>query len=294
MRHACLCAVLAAAAGCSSSSGEPRAELASVASWCCWLQAPDIDTLAASPCVFVVMDYSRDGSPAGEFQASDIRRLHDAGKTVLAYLSIGEAEDYRFYWDASWPFLEDENPDWPGNFAVEYWNDAWWSAAIEPYLDRILAQGFDGVYLDRIDAYGWWHEQRGLDARVCADRMAALVERIADYARARAGKAFVICPQNGLSLLDDASTDARRRYLATIDAVGVESLYFNFASAGDQAYRLAKLAELDALGKKAFVLEYIDESDWPELFLRVATSGLDMIGYPAAPDALLDELVLAP
>jgi len=286
--------LVAAVAGCSSSGGEPRAELASIASWCCWLQAPDIDALAASPYAFVVMDYSRDGSAAGEFQASDIQRLHDAGKTVLAYLSIGEAEDYRFYWDASWPFLEEENPVWPGNYAVEYWNEAWWSAAIEPYLDRILAQGFDGVYLDRIDAYSWWHDERGLDERVAADRMVALVERIAGYTRARAGPGFVVCPQNGLSILDDASAAARTSYVAAIDAVGVESLYFNNAGPGDEAYRLAKLAELDALGKKALVLEYVDEADWPELFLRVASSGLDMIGYPAAPDALLDELVLAP
>lgn len=285
-----LAVVLLAAAGCSSSGAESRAELASVASWCCWLQAPDIDALAASPYAFVVIDYSRDGSAAGEFQAGDIRRLHDAGKTVLAYLSIGEAEDYRFYWDASWPFLGDENPDWPGNYAVEYWQDAWWTGAIRPYLDRIVAQGFDGVYLDRIDAYEWWRDQ-GLDARLCADRMAALVRRIADYGRARAGTTFVTCPQNGLALLDDASADARRGYLAAVDALAVESLYFNNAGPGDQAYRRAKLAEA---GKKILVLEYIDEADWPELFTRVAASGLDMIGYPAAPDRLLDELVLAP
>lgn len=294
----CVLLALATAAACSSGGGEPRAQLESVASWCCWLQAPDIDTLAASPYGFVVIDYSRDGSAAGEFQAAEIQRLHDAGKTALAYLSIGEAEDYRFYWGASWQagnpsFIAEENPNWPGNHAVQYWTDAWWTAALEPYLDRILAQGFDGVYLDRIDAYEWWHAQKGLDLRLCADRMAALVARIADYTRAQAGSTFVICPQNGLSLLDDSSADRRRAYVAAMDAMGVESLFFN-ADPVDQAYRLEKLAELGAAGKKAFVLEYIDETDWQEFFTRVGATGLDMIGYPAAPDALLDELVLAP
>jgi cysteinyl-tRNA synthetase len=121
--------------------------------------------------------------------------------------------------------------------------------------------------------------------------MAALVERIADRARGRAGTTFILCPQNGLSLLDDASADPRRRYLAAVDAMAVESLFFNYASAGDQAYRLAKLAEA---GKKALVLEYIGEAQWPQLFASVAATGLDMIGYPASPDRLLDELVLAP
>jgi cysteinyl-tRNA synthetase len=283
-------ALLLILAGCSSGGGAPRAQLESVASWCCWLQGADIDALVASPYAVVVIDYSRDGSAAGEFAPADLDRLHDTGKTALAYLSIGEAEDYRFYWDASWPFLGDENPSWPGNYAVEYWQDAWWELAVRPYVDRILAQGFDGLYLDRIDAYEWWAE-RGLDLRLCADRMAALVERIADYARGAKGSTFVICPQNGLALLDDASADARREYLAAIDALAVESLWFNYASEGDQAYRLAKLAEA---GKKALVLEYVSEAQWPELFARVATSGVDMIGYPAAPDRLLDELILAP
>ncbi|MCK6459695.1 MAG: endo alpha-1,4 polygalactosaminidase [Planctomycetes bacterium] len=286
--------VLALAAACSSSGGSPRAQLASIASWCCWLQAPDIDALAASPYAFVVIDYSRDGSAAGEFSRADIERLRAAGKTVLAYLSVGEAEDYRFYWDASWPFLSDENPDWPGNYQVEYWDDAWWTLALAPYLDRILDAGFDGVYLDRVDAYWWWHEEKGMDARLAADRMVALVERVADHARARAGAGFVVCPQNALGLLDDAPLAARDRYVGAIDAVGVESLYFNYASADDQAYRLQKLAELDTLGKRVFLLEYVAEADWPSFFAQVAASGLGMVGYPAAPDALLDELILAP
>jgi cysteinyl-tRNA synthetase len=287
-------ALLLLVAACSSGGGAPRAQLASIASWCCWLQAPDVDALVASPYAFVVVDYSRDGSAATELSAADVARLRAAGKTALAYLSLGEAEDYRFYWDASWPFLADENPDWPGNYALAYWDDRWWTLAIEPYLDRILAQGFEGLYLDRIDAYWWWHDARGLDARLCADRMVALVERVAAYARARAGPGFVICPQNGLGILDDASPDARRRYLASIDAVGVEDLYYGHAGPADQAYRLAKLAELGAAGKKAFLIEYIDPAQWPEFFARIAASGLDMVGYPAAPDRLLDELVLAP
>lgn len=293
----CALILLVAAAACSSSGGEPRAQLATVASWCCWLQAPDIDALAASPYAFVVIDYSRDGSAAGEFGRADIERLRAAGKTVLAYLSMAEAEDYRFYWDASWQpgspaFLSDENPVWPGNYAVEYWEDVWWDTAIQPYLDRILAQGFDGVFLDGVDTYWWWYDEKGLDAQLSADRMVALVERIADYARAQAGTGFIVCPLNALGLLDDASVDARRRYVAMIDAIGVESLYYNFADPDDQAYRLEKLAELDAAGKRIFLIEYVDPVEWLALEASIATSGLGMIGYPAASDALLDELIV--
>lgn len=82
-------------------------------------------------------------------------------RLVLAYLSIGEAEEYRYYWRASWQeepphFLVEENPNWPGNHTVRYWESEWKAVLFgspEAYLDRILSSGFDGTYLDIIDAY---------------------------------------------------------------------------------------------------------------------------------------------
>lgn len=88
-------------------------------------------------------------------------------RLVLCYMSIGEAEDYRYYWQSGWTvgnpaWLEAENPDWAGNYKVRYW-DPGWQAIIygDPgaYLDRILAAGFDGVYLDIIDAYEYFESQ---------------------------------------------------------------------------------------------------------------------------------------
>ncbi len=272
-----------------------RADLSWAQSWCCWLQAPSIDALAASPYDVVVMDYSFDGSAAREFSYADIQRLRAAGKTVLAYFSIGEAEDYRFYWKSTWRpgkpnYIADENPDWPGNYAVQYWTSGWWSNALEPYLDRILAAGFDGVYLDKIDAYWWWYDVRGVNYRTAANRMVTLVEKIATYARQRAGAGFIVCPQNGEAILDDASATYRDRYLAAIDAVGAESIFYNFWSLEDQEYRLAKLAQFDAAGKRILVLEYIEDAYRDEFADLVDASGLDMIGYAAAPDRMLDEL----
>lgn len=96
-------------------------------------------------------------------------RVKDDGsaRLVIAYMSIGEAESYRDYWQAAWStappdWLAEENPDWPGNYKVRYW-EAGWQAIIlgepEGYLARILAAGFDGVYLDIIDAYEYFEAQ---------------------------------------------------------------------------------------------------------------------------------------
>jgi cysteinyl-tRNA synthetase len=73
-----------------------------------------------------VIDYSRDGSDEGRFTAAEISALRDGGeggRTVLAYLSVGEAESYRSYWDPAWeseppPWIGPTNPDWEGNHKV--------------------------------------------------------------------------------------------------------------------------------------------------------------------------------
>ncbi len=81
-------------------------------------------------------------------------------------MSIGEAEDYRYYWKSTWnsnppSWVERENPDWEGNYKIRYW-DPRWKAIIsgndDSYLKKILDAGFDGVYLDIIDAFEYFED----------------------------------------------------------------------------------------------------------------------------------------
>jgi cysteinyl-tRNA synthetase len=109
-------------------------------------------------------------------EVGSLQRKPSGGKRlVLAYLSIGEAESYRYYWRREWdrlgdgvpdtagpPWLEGENPQWRGNYKVRYWDPGWRSilyGGSEAYLDGILARGFDGVYLDLVDAYLYFEAQ---------------------------------------------------------------------------------------------------------------------------------------
>ena len=103
-----------------------------------------------------------------ELNSTDLTSLKtkkNGGKRlVIAYMSIGEAEDYRFYWQPGWSvgsptFIEAENPDWEGNYKVQYWNADWQNiiyGSTNAYLDKIIAAGFDGVYLDIIDAFEYF------------------------------------------------------------------------------------------------------------------------------------------
>lgn len=99
---------------------------------------------------------------------SDISSLklkaNGAQRIVICYMSIGEAEDYRYYWQNDWKnnppsWLAGENPHWKGNFKVRYWDQNWQDIIYgnsSAYLDKILASGFDGVYLDIIDAFEYF------------------------------------------------------------------------------------------------------------------------------------------
>jgi len=85
-------------------------------------------------------------------------------RLIISYMSIGEAEDYRYYWQNLWSvgnpaWIENENPDWEGNYKVCYW-DPEWQAIIygnnNSYLKKILDAGYNGVYLDIIDAFEYF------------------------------------------------------------------------------------------------------------------------------------------
>ncbi len=116
----------------------------------------------------VIIDLFFDGTE--NFTPDDVASLkvkaNTAGRLVIAYMSIGEAENYRYYWKTEWEntrpsWLAGENPDWPGNYKVRYWDENWQNIIYgndDSYLKRIIDTGFDGVYLDIIDAFEYFEE----------------------------------------------------------------------------------------------------------------------------------------
>ncbi|RJR40077.1 MAG: hypothetical protein C4567_11290 [Deltaproteobacteria bacterium] len=295
--------IFAALAGFAGEASGQISSIQQAASWGYQLQNAAPGELAASGYDVIVMDYSRDGTGAGAYAAGEIQSIKNQGKIVLAYLSIGEAEDYRFYWRASWQpgnppavygkpiWLGPANPEWPGNYKVLYWYTGWWTTALKPYLDRILAAGFDGVYLDIIDAYWHWYEHAPgtYTLRASANRMVKLVEKIGAYTRGQR-PGFILCPQNGESIIDDASADYRRRYLQAIDALGVEDLFY-YCTKADQKYRLQLLQKYANQGKKIFNIEYIAKYRWTEYLSKVCAAVVPVIPYAGRADRNLDELI---
>lgn len=318
-----------------------RPTLLAARSWGYQLQAFDLRALMASPVDVLVVDYSITGADSGRLSEATLKRLKrkpdGSRRIVLAYMSIGEAEEYRYYWRRDWiesemtggangaaaapemaaekpaapaagtgtgirtgagistgagtgtnakppalppakhettrtpaessrpkrvlsasapPWLGDENESWSGNFAVKYWDPGWQSLIVGGpgcYLDRIIAAGFDGVYLDRVDAYYEFENERHDPA---AD-MTAFVARIATEARARV-PGFLVVPQNAEELLTHPA------YVATIDAIAKEDLLYGSATDGEAnspaqvAHSVAWLSYARRGDRPVFVIEYLD------------------------------------
>jgi cysteinyl-tRNA synthetase len=287
-------------AGPASRSGR----LAEVRSWGYQLQGVNFDWLAASPHDLLVIDLWHGDGPDGAYSADDIRRLRERkgarDRIVLAYMSIGEAETFRDYWRWQWggrwysrplgwlfapSWIGPENREWRGNFAVRYWDPAWQRLIVGPggYLERIVAAGFDGVYLDKVDASTESIAQGRPSAR---DDMRDLVRRIAGKGRtARPG--FLVVVQNGEELLTDPA------YVALIDGVGKEDLLYSRTSPRtgnpeeEVAERIAMLAPATGAGRTVLAVEYLDDP------ARIATArrrleGLGFVPYFA--DRLLSTL----
>ncbi len=151
----------------------------------------------------------------------DLEKLHTQDKILLAYISIGEAEDYRDYWEDNWEienptFIDIVNPDWEGNYKVQYWQNEW-QEIIFYRVDQIIDLGYDGIYLDIIDAYSYY-EKNGLN--FAREKMIDFVINISERSREK-NSHFLIVPQNSEELISDED------YLLAIDGIGREDLWYN-------------------------------------------------------------------
>ncbi|MGE0769169.1 MAG: MJ1477/TM1410 family putative glycoside hydrolase [Hyphomicrobiaceae bacterium] len=251
------------------AAGKP--DLATVKRWGYQLQDLDVKQAAASSFDLLVVDYARDGARDTALKPAEVARLatrpDGSRRLVLAYLSIGEAESYRFYWRKQWErqppgWLLGENPDWDQNYAVRFWDRDWQALLYgnpDAYLDQILAQGFDGIYLDKCDVT---EDLRTRERKAASERtdldadMVDLVRRLAAYGRARR-PGFLVVMQNAEPLLE--RVELRRE----IDAVAKEELFYGLEAAekpndrDEIEWARERLDLMRKDGKPVFVVEYL-------------------------------------
>jgi cysteinyl-tRNA synthetase, unknown class len=232
-----------------------------------------IETLRNCARDWIILDATYDGST--RWTRSDLAAIRDGrpNRKIVSYLSIGEAETYRPYWRKHWDsnrdgkpdrgapgWLNTENPDWEGNYKIRYWSDGW-QQIILPEIDRIMAQGFDGLYLDIVDAFEFYEQDKKeyIDnrpnpetGRTFRQDMARWVSRIA-YRAARTSSNPLIIPQNAAQLLD------LPEYRQSIGGIGIEDLFTNgkkLQPHKESTYTLEFLQRFRSTGKPIFIIDY--------------------------------------
>jgi len=102
--------------------------------------------------------------PADYPGPSFVSRLRSAGTIVLAYLDIGEAEEYRPYWSEVRKHPEvllDRNPDWPGSWYADANNPEWHHIILEHAIPYLQSLGeLDGLCLDMLDLVDVYPRQK--------------------------------------------------------------------------------------------------------------------------------------
>jgi len=232
--------------GCGGNRGEstglgPPLTLSQVRFWAYQIQKQreNPKALADSRYDLLVIDQVRSISDSQTYDDRGlVSRLkasanhEDGRKWVLAYIDVGEAEDYRWYWIPGWkvgnpPFIVSTDPDgWTGNYPVAFWDPAWKTIVFQ-YLDRILEDGFDGIYLDWLE--GYIHQPvvetaaaHGKNAEI---EMVAFVKEISLYVKSKQ-PGFLVIGQNAAEL------GAHADYLSAVDAQAQEHVWFRGQTGG--------------------------------------------------------------
>lgn len=204
------------------------------------LETETFEEVASSSYDMIVIDFIPSEVQNTDYPIADIiDRMHTAAhpKLVFAYIDIGQVEDYRTYWQDEWfeeppEWIVGEDPDgWEGNYPVAFWYDeyrALWLDDDTGYLPQIVNAGFDGVYLDWVEAYS--------DERVMAfadadgvdpvREMIWWVQDIAEFTRARRPD-FMVIAQNAAELARDDD------YVDAIDAIAQEQVWFDGGADND-------------------------------------------------------------
>jgi len=228
--------VLLALSGCEDSTGPSGGggseELSDVEYWMYQIQGQHMDgaieALGATHYDMLVIDQTR--SIVGEVgwdSAADVEYLQSTGKMVICYIDVGEAEDYRWYWQDGWEvgnpsWIAGEDPDgWDGNYPVLFWNDEW-KAIMAEYLTRIINDGYDGIYLDWLEVYAFdavvdAAEAMGQDPE---DLLVEYVQWIEQFVHSR-NPDFIIIAQNA------AEMGYRLDYIQVFDAIAQEAIWFD-------------------------------------------------------------------
>jgi uncharacterized protein (TIGR01370 family) len=177
----------------------------------------------------------------------------------LGYLSLGEADVNRGYWQAvaGQPFLVEPNPNWPGNVLVDLRDERWRRILLSQEIPHLVSLGFDGLFLDTIDTPTYLE---GRDPARFAGSRQALRDLLREI-RTRFPNLLLLA--NGTTALAEAAP-----YVAGFVVEGMFATYdfgrriYRATTPDEQAWKQAQIDRARAIAPRpVFTIEYADIGD---------------------------------
>jgi uncharacterized protein (TIGR01370 family) len=215
------------------------------------------DDAALSRYDVLVLDADEHPSIAG------IRARSQRHQLILGYVAlceIGAGRPYRADLVRQ-HLLLGQNPKWPGTFFIDIRSDAWRRRVIGQIIPSLIAQGFDGVFLDTVDD-AVWLETDAPQALRRPGMIDAAVTFVHAIRVAFPGRPLML--NRGFTLLSRVAPD--------VDMVLAESIYSQWGGANRSTFRLPPevhagfVRELEAAralhaGLGIYTLDYWEPAD---------------------------------
>jgi uncharacterized protein (TIGR01370 family) len=233
--------------------------------------------IAAAPVYWKVVEATSDGAGA-IWPASTVTAMKAGGGKVLGYLDFGWCENYRPYYSPALAAKSGwtgptavgsgilgplSSPEWPNEYEVQFWSTAWHTICTD-WCAELQAAGFDGIYLDVVDAWGDPWPTANVPAtggfaagtpQASAAAMIALINAIRTFAHST-NPNFIVFVNGGEELFSYSPP----AYLNAIDGMYKEQVLYDGTKAENSANRLYEKGMLDNAkdaGKPVILIEYV-------------------------------------
>ena len=121
-----------------------------------------INAVSATNFDLVLIDLFFEGEQLSVSDVNLLKTKANGGKRLaIAYMNIGSAEKFRYYWKSSWGlhhplWIKRKYEGYDDEFWVKFWDKDWETIIYgndNSYTKKIIDAEFDGAYLDNVEAY---------------------------------------------------------------------------------------------------------------------------------------------
>ena len=125
-------------------------------------KAQMLNAIAATNFDLVLVDLCYNNIELTPAEVEQLKHKANGGRRLaICYINVGAAENFRYYWGSNWgignpPWIKKKYSGYNDEYWVEFWNPEWQQIIYgndQSYIKKIVDAGFDGAYLDNVEAY---------------------------------------------------------------------------------------------------------------------------------------------